>query len=448
MSDSSWSLAIVASESPAGAIRVDGRTTSLGTADLPELIAAAAGKTPPTEPAELILVHPKTMGVDEVGEWYADLNEMGVRAQRVRAIADTEVIAAARYGDGDAREVIVGDAASGEVYDRRGNSSHGSMPLSLAMSRMVADAGVMTTTAVLVGSEAEVNRQASSFMGTQVRPVGINTETLANGALDPGILGKALGGHVAKSGSASSPRAVRSQRTYRLLLAVVLVVILAGIPLGIWWIKGPDGSATINEAAEQVLGPGARPMPTPTAPPVAPPEAVPAGVDVPEAIGYYFDLFDPVPLAQAFESCNDGDARKYENLSFYCSGWGTELNAFAADNGLPELAHPDELVSVHFDTRGTRPIPGPYDHECFIDYEYLRDDIIDGAAVTISEPCDPDDERYAGPWPEDEDADITIHDVRRLYATDDGDYHPVLRIYGVKDLAAVEALLNHFGLIR
>lgn len=189
-------------------------------------------------------------------------------------------------------------------------------------------------------------------------------------------------------------------------------------------------------------------MPTPTAPPVAPPEAVPAGVDVPEAMGYYFDLFDPVQLAQAFESCNDGDARKYENLSFYCSGWGTEFNAFAADNGLPELAHPDELVSVHFDTRGTRPIPGPYDHECFIDYEYLRDDIIDGAAVTISEPCDPDDERYAGPWPEDEDADITIHDVRRLYATDDGDYHPVLRIYGVKDLAAVEALLNHFGLIR
>lgn len=81
-------------------------------------------------------------------------------------------------------------------------------------------------------------------------------------------------------------------------------------------------------------------------------------------------------------------------------------------------------MSIHFDTRSTLPRPASHHHECFIDYEYPRDDAVDGAWLEVSEPCDPDDERYEGPWPEDEQADITIHDVRYVYETDEGEHHP------------------------
>lgn len=454
MSDSSWVLAIVASAAPAGAIRFQGRTISLGTGELPDIIAEATSKTPPIEPEEIVLVHPKPMGVDEVAEWFARLNELGVRAGRVRTIADTEVLATARYGEGDGRDVIVGDALTGAAYGRRGQFSGGGTPLSVAMTQMVADAGVMTTTAVLLGPDSAVSRQAALFDGTQIRPVGCSNEALAFGALNPERLGDALGGRVAKPGKGGG---AAGQAWGRKALKAVPVAVIAAIVLTAFMVfRGPDrvdGVAdgarnAVNDAAERAIGPGARPVPTPTPAAAPPPEAVPQGVDVREAIAYYFDLIDPMPLLQALPNCNDDEARKYENVSFYCTGRGSHLNEFAAANGLPELAQPDAHVSVHFDTRSTRPTRGTYDHQCFIDYEYLRDDIIDGAAVEVNEPCDPDDERYAGPWPEDEDADIWIHDVRRVYAEGGEEYHPVLRVYGLKDLAAIEALLNHYGLVR
>lgn len=457
MSDSFWALAISVTGVPAGAIRRRGKAIALGSGNLPELIAEASGKAPLTEPTELILVHPKSMGVDEVGEWFAQLTELGVRARTVRTVADTEVLALARFGEGDSRDVVVGNTTTGEVYGRRGNTSGGHEPLAVAMPKMVTESGALGTWAVLVGSENGIRRYEPQFEGTHVRPSACTSEQLAMGALDPDELRRTFGGP-ARTGGAGAATGIADEwkgtKRNGNVLAAALLALLIAIPVGIWWVKNGDGGAVVrdqvSDAAEQFVGPGARPIPTPTPAPVtaAAPEPVPAGVDVPEAIGYYYDLFDPVPLLRALPDCHDGEARKYENVSFYCVGRGSDLNAFAAENGLPELARPDAHVSVHFDTHAYRPTRGTYDHECFITYDYLRDDIIDGAEVEVNEPCDPDDERYAGPWPEDEEAEVWIHDVRRVYVTDDGENHPLLRIDGLKDLVAVEAILRHYGLVR
>lgn len=455
MSDSFWALAISVTGVPSGAILRRGKVIPLGSGNLPELIAEASGKAPLTEPTELILVHPKSMGVDEVGEWFAQLTELGVRARTVRTVADTEVLARARFGEGDSRDVVVGNTTTGEVYGRRGDTSGGHEPLAVAMPKMVTESGALGTWAVLVGSENGIRRYEPQFKGSHVRPSACSTEQLAIGALDPELLRQAFGGP-SGTNAARAAGGVGNRKPIppgvRKSVVAALIAVLVVVPLGIWTIKGGDGAVrdAVNDSVERVVGPGARPIPAPTPTPVtaSAPEPVPAGIDVAEAIGYYYDLIDPVPLLRALPNCYDGEARKYENVSFYCVGRGSDLNAFAAENGLPDVAQPDAHVSVHFDTRAYRPTRGTYDHECFITYDYYRDDIIDGAEVEVNEPCDPDDERYAGQWPEDEKADVWIHDVRRVYVTDDGENHPLLRINGLKDLAAVEAILQHYGLVR
>ena len=466
MSDSFWELAIVAADVPAAAIRHRGTVTPLGTGNLPELIAKAAERTPTTEPATLVLVHPRSMTVEVIGGWFAMLSELGVHSGSVRTVADTEVLATARFGEGDSREVIVGDVFSGEVYGRRGATAGSHEPLAVAMPRMVADAGALKTWPVLVGTESGFHRYLPQLEGSHIRPATCTTEMLAVGALDPDRLRRMMG--MESRGGADDPgwrrgkapapaRNPRRSKILRLVIAALVAIGVAGAAFAA--VNALQGPGT-GESVDEILGPAAPggydvdDRDPATVPPAAGPETRPApepvtqGADIPAAVGYYFDLFDPVPLFSSLANCHDGEARKYENLSLYCTGYGRELNAFAASNGLPELAQPGEHVSVHFDTRGTLPGPGFHDHECFIDYEYPRDDAADGAWVEVSEPCDPDDERYDGPWPEDEHADVTIHDVRYVHDTDEGEYHPVIRIYGLKDLAAVDAILKHLGVVK
>lgn len=475
MSDSFWELAIVASDAPAAAIRHRGKVTPLGTGNLPELIAKAAERTPTTEPATLVLVHPRSMTVEVIGGWFAMLSELGVHSGTVRTVADTEVLATARFGEGDSREVIVGDVFSGEVYGRRGATAGPHEPLAVAMPRMVTEAGALKTWPVLVGNETGFQRYMPQLEGSHIRPAACTTEMLAVGALDPDRLRTMMGMESRRRAERRAARQdaapARSKSPWRwslwrpIVAALAVLVALVGVIVALDGFEGSDPDATVDE----VLGPaagggdagdagaagddasGRDPATVPAA--AGPetrsaPEPVAQGADIPSAVGYYFDLFDPVSLFSSLNNCFDTEGRKYEKLSFHCAGRGRELNDFAAANGLPELARPDAHVSIHFDTRSTLPRPLPHHHECLIDYAYPRDDAVDGAWVEVSEPCDPDDERYEGPWPEDEQADITIHDVRYVYETDEGEYHPVIRILGLKDLAAVDATLKHLGVVK
>ncbi|MFC3849142.1 hypothetical protein ACFORJ_03025 [Corynebacterium hansenii] len=485
-SSPTWRLSISVAGEPAGAVVHGNRVHALGPGPLPDLIAAATEFAPRAEPAELVLVHPVTMGVDEVGDWLGRLQAMGVRAASVRTVPDTEVLADVKYGMNDGRDIVVGDAGTGLAYSRLGMRSADGEPLADAVATMISDAGSLSTWAVLIGSEEAIAEARDRFRGTHVRPFECRSAALAAGALDPGLFHRladagngddeddeychcdcddcdcddgdchddAVAGHGAASWKPSRAAVI-------LPLAVGAILALASIGgsvLGLFGEDGKLGGSVITgefsfevrrgenpaEAAAEAAAAGRDSEEKPFRP--APPP-VPDGVPVPEAVARVFDLFDPAPLFAAHSNCDRNGGPGYENLNYYCLDYGAATNRFAEANGLPELAYPGDVVQVHFSTTGPpdrRLFEPPRCGETFKRvYETPGDTF-----AFIEEPCDANNRPYEGEWPADGRADVYIVDMRNVYRSQAGAQYPLIRIHGLKDRAAGEALLRHYGLIK
>lgn len=487
-----WELAIVAvpgglpdADSPlwglGGAVFIHGTTIEQSATTLPELIGNVTAVAPRMKPERIVLVHPRTMGVDEVGLWLSALTDMGVRSGKVETISDTEVLARAIYGSPETRDIVVIDATTGDAYTRRGATGDvASVP------RMVADAGALTTSTVAVGMRSSMEGIHRELNGTQVRVKQCNVTRLAALVFDPEFpvdeamptspAQQTLARQAAKKGEAdrNSPEARHRKAIMRMGLISATVTIMVIVSLVISLRSGETGATDQVERVDQVeqvefaddegqqvleeadriggnpadvadgsMGYAWWDEPTVGETPPSPP----AGATVPQAVSHYFRPFDPEPLLNSMGRCFPSDSDRPENLAMHCTGRKADIDGFAAANGLPELG--SEVfsgVSVHFNYMGMNS-PGSYDRgECFITYDRLQ--LTDARyLVTVSEPCTPDKERYEGPWPADEEVDIEIRDRTRGIVTGDGtELFPQLRIYGLKDNAAVDALMEFYGI--
>lgn len=481
-----WRLAISVAGESAGAVVHGNRVHALGPGPLPDLIAAATEFAPRAEPAELVLVHPVTMDVGEVGDWLGRLQAMGVRAASVRTVQDTEVLADVKYGVDDVRDIVVGDAGTGLAYSRLGMRSVDGEPLADAVATMISDAGSLSTWAVLIGPEEAIAEARDRFRGTHVRPFECRSAALAAGALDPELfhrLGNAGDGDdeddecrhcdcddcldcddcdcddCDDDAVAVHGRVLRAAVILSCVVgALISVVAIGASVLGLNGEDGDFGSSVITgefsfevrrggdpgEAAAEALA-GARDSEGKPFRPAPPP--VPDGVPVPEAVARVFDLFDPAPFFEAHASCGRNGGPGYENLNYYCLDYGAATNRFAEANGLPELAYPGDVVQAHFSTTGPpdrRLFEPPRCGETFKRvYETPED-----AFAFIEEPCDANNRPYEGDWPADGRADLYMVDMRNVYRSEAGARYPLIRIHGLKDRAAGEALLRHYGLIK
>lgn len=435
-----WSLAINGSS---GAVLVDGTITELTAASVPSLIGEVTGVAPRCDPESLTLIHPKTMTVDEVGELLSELSALGVRAGQIDTMPDTELLARAIYRHDRARDLVVINGASGGAYTRRG--AVGEPPISESVSQLVADAGAMSTATVALGSQDETRQVARALENTQVRPKQCPRSRLASLVFDSSRTVNLA----TKTVPATVPTSKKKKGRYG-FWAASAVLVVAGFVGSFLSSGGGNVSLPIGDrVGGSAAGPGGERgyayWVEPTVGEI--PESLPEGATVPERIGHYFQPFDPEPLLNSMPNCFDGGATGVDNLHLYCVGEKSDIDSFAAANGLPELGSNEfSGVSVHFNYMGMSS-PGTYDRgECFIDYARLQQ--TDARyLMTVNEPCTPDEERYEGDWPDDESADITIYDRTRGVIGKDGDeLFPVLRIYGLKSREAVDALTDFYGI--
>lgn len=471
MNNTPWRLAIAVDGDGGmvGATQAEGkRPQAVAGTSASSVASAAAKKNGRTAPAEILLVHPAWMNLDQIGEQVGALGDVGVDTRLVRTRSDVAVFRAidmaakkkpgARGGtgvEGRQGEIVVVDAITGRVTtgaaagggyfgerpgEARFHSGSGALGDTVdEVRRLMREYGAFTTEVILVGPPEATAPMEKRLADLVSGPAHLSPRDLAIGALDPGAV-KPLPTSSAPGGGGRSGKG----------MAIIASVALA-IGAGIWGAEFIEdrtpGDSGGSVGAADFLDPrsGIDEVAEPDVDSLPPaPERPADGTSVPDMMAHYFTGFDPRPILPPADECGANDAKLAENIHLFCSGMSDEWAGVEAtipglvfrNPGIPQ-------VNVSLTAHGLDDADG----ECFIDRDRFLP-VAEGFRAIVSEPCDADGVPYPpDAWPEGEDADLTIFHVAGAVRGPDGaPMYPKLEIRSLGTAGSAQAILDFFGI--